>query len=100
MISLSSSAHGQTPNELTEVNIHDNVASVEVRRHIAVGTREVRARGTLACSVSKGKGDLWRMLTQLSVLMVLAPFLTSEGIFEAERGQNQTLMNEFVRSIA
>ena len=29
-------------------------------------------------------------LTQLSVLILLAPFSTSAGMFEAERGQNQT----------
>ena len=35
-------------------------------------------------------GLLISTLTQLSVLMLLAPFSTSAGMFEAERGQNQT----------
>ena len=39
-------------------------------------------------------------LTQLPVLTVVAPFLTSLGTFPAPRLQNQTLTNALVRSIA
>ena len=39
-------------------------------------------------------------LTQLPVLTVVAPFLTSLGTFPAPRLQNQTFTNAFVRSIA
>ena len=39
-------------------------------------------------------------LTQLSVLMDVPPFKTSLGMLPALRDQNQTLMNDVVRSIA
>lgn len=39
-------------------------------------------------------------LTQLSVLIEVAPFKTSLGTEPSVRDQNQTLINEVVRSIA
>ena len=46
-----------------------------------------------------GRAKTW-VRTQLSVLTVVAPLLTSLGTEPELRVQNQTLMNEFVRSIA
>lgn len=70
----------------------------EVRERCALqrtGVNNLRAARTWhLCPQRKSK------LTQLLVLIVVAPFLTSLGTEPEVRLQNHTLMNEFVRSMA
>lgn len=64
------------------------------------GTRKISGRGTLG-TIRKGKANQTAVIhAQWSVSTEVAPFLTSEGTSVAVRGQNQTFMNDVVRSIA
>ena len=93
---------------LTEREVDNDVVCSKLGRDIARRAREEGSRRALCIR----HGSHWVSLictrsiaapetpTQLSVLIVVAPFRISLGMLPALRDQNQTLMNEFVRSIA
>ena len=100
IVTMSKSAWGHA-EPLTQVNIDNNTCRPKVCPNITLCVRKVRIWCSLFVIESYVKAQLRNIRrTQLSVLIVPAPFATSAGVELLPRPQNHTLMKLFVRSNA